>query len=160
MPINQVVEIHQRSQPRARVTAWSDDSDLVAVVERPPAGESAAWEALVQRFSGLVAAIARRCRLSEADVRSAQTTWLRLVENLDRIEQPERIGAWLATTSRRESLGIATQQTVSRRPTWCTSWPTTRPSLSMRRCCVTSRCWTCEWRPRAPESVVSAFSAC
>ena len=38
-----------------------------------------------------------------------QTTWLRLVENLDRIEQPERIGAWLATTSRRESLRIATR---------------------------------------------------
>jgi len=39
-----------------------------------------------------------------------QTTWLRLVENIDRIEQPERLGAWLATTSRRESLKIATRQ--------------------------------------------------
>jgi RNA polymerase sigma factor (sigma-70 family) len=35
---------------------------------------------------------------------------LRLVENLDRIEQPERLGAWLATTSRRESLRIATRR--------------------------------------------------
>jgi DNA-directed RNA polymerase specialized sigma24 family protein len=37
-----------------------------------------------------------------ADV--AQTTWLRLVENLDRIEDPGRLGAWLATTARRECL--------------------------------------------------------
>jgi RNA polymerase sigma factor (sigma-70 family) len=33
-------------------------------------------------------------------------TWLRLVENIGRIEQPERIGAWLATTAKRESLRI------------------------------------------------------
>jgi RNA polymerase sigma factor (sigma-70 family) len=36
----------------------------------------------------------------------SQTTWLRLVEHLDRIEQPERVGAWLATTARRESLRV------------------------------------------------------
>lgn len=113
MPINQVVEMQQRARQRPRVKPWSDDGDLVAVVEQARAGESAAWEALVLRFGGLVAAIARRCRLSEADVSEVcQTTWLRLVENLDRIEQPERIGAWLATTSRRESLRIATRQTV------------------------------------------------
>jgi len=33
-----------------------------------------------------------------------QTTWLRLVENLDRIHDPERLGAWLATTARHECL--------------------------------------------------------
>jgi RNA polymerase sigma factor (sigma-70 family) len=31
---------------------------------------------------------------------------MRLVENLTRIEQPERVGAWLATTARRESLRV------------------------------------------------------
>jgi RNA polymerase sigma factor (sigma-70 family) len=34
------------------------------------------------------------------------------VENLDRIEQPDRLAAWLATTSRRESLRIATRRAV------------------------------------------------
>ena len=91
----------------------SDDTELVLVVEQARAGGNAAWETLVERFGGLVAAIARRCRLNDADVAEVcQTTWLRLVENLDRIEQPERIGAWLATTSRRESLRIATRQTA------------------------------------------------
>jgi RNA polymerase sigma factor (sigma-70 family) len=91
--------------------ASADNDDLVQVVVQARAGTNAAWEALIERFGGLVAAVARRCRLSDADVAEVgQTTWLRLVENIDRIEQPERLGAWLATTSRRESLRIATRQ--------------------------------------------------
>jgi RNA polymerase sigma factor (sigma-70 family) len=91
----------------------TDDADLVLLVAQARDGVAAAWEALIGRFGGLVAAIARRCRLSDADVGEVcQTTWLRLVENLDRIEQPERLGAWLATTARRESLRIATRQVV------------------------------------------------
>jgi RNA polymerase sigma factor (sigma-70 family) len=88
-----------------------DEGDLTLVVAQARAGSGAAWENLLLRFGGLVASIARRCRLNDADVAEVcQTTWLRLVENLDRIEQPERIGAWLATTSRRESLRIATRR--------------------------------------------------
>ncbi len=90
-----------------------DDDDLVRIVAEARAGTNAAWETLIQRFGGLVAAIARRCRLSDADVAEVcQTTWLRLVENLDRIEQPERLSAWLATTSRRESIRIATRRAM------------------------------------------------
>ncbi len=113
MAIDQVVETQQRGRQRLAVKPSADEGDLVQIVAQARAGEGAAWEALLERFSGLVAAIARRCRLNDADVAEVcQTTWLRLVENLDRIEQPERIGAWLATTSRRESLRIATRQMV------------------------------------------------
>jgi RNA polymerase sigma factor (sigma-70 family) len=70
-------------------------------------GDQAAWEAIVDRFGGLVWATARAHRLSQSDASDvAQTTWLRLVENLDRIREPERVGAWLATTARRESLRL------------------------------------------------------
>lgn len=70
-------------------------------------GDRAAWNALVDRFASSVWAIARGHRLCHADASDVcQTTWLRLVEHLDRIEQPERVGAWLATTARRESLRI------------------------------------------------------
>ena len=70
-------------------------------------GDAAAWNAVVDRFAGLVWAIARRHRLSAADAADvSQTTWLRLVEHLERIEKPERIGAWLATTARHESLRV------------------------------------------------------
>ena len=69
------------------------------------AGDEAAWGAIVERFTGLVWAIARAHRLAPAESADVvQTTWLRLVENLDRINDPERLGAWLATTARRECL--------------------------------------------------------
>ena len=68
-------------------------------------GDQAAWEAIVDRFAGLVWSTARAHRLTPGDAADvAQTTWLRLVENLDRINDPERLGAWLATTARRECL--------------------------------------------------------
>jgi RNA polymerase sigma factor (sigma-70 family) len=81
--------------------------DLASVVAAAAAGTTSAWEDLTRRFGKLVASIARNCRLSDADVAEvSQTTWLRLVENIDRIERPERVGAWLATTARRESLRL------------------------------------------------------
>jgi len=68
-------------------------------------GDEAAWAAIVDRFAGLVWATVRAYRLPPSEAADvSQTTWLRLVENLDRIKDPERLGAWLATTARRECL--------------------------------------------------------
>ncbi len=78
---------------------------LVAVFEKAAEGDPDAWADLVGRFGGMIAATGRRYRLTPSDVAELQqTTWLRLVENMHRIEQPERVGGWLATTARRESL--------------------------------------------------------
>jgi RNA polymerase sigma factor (sigma-70 family) len=75
------------------------------LLTRAAAGDEAAWHALVDRFSSLIWATARAHRLSRGDAADvAQTTWLRLVEHLDAIRDPDRVGAWLATTARRESL--------------------------------------------------------
>jgi RNA polymerase sigma factor (sigma-70 family) len=82
-------------------------SDVAALVTRACEGDQASWEALVDRFASMVMAVARRCGLNTADAADvSQTTWLRLFEHLDRIEQPERVGGWLATTARRESLRL------------------------------------------------------
>jgi RNA polymerase sigma factor (sigma-70 family) len=68
-------------------------------------GNDMAWSHLVDHYSGLLWSITRSFRLSPPDAADViQTTWLRLVEHLDRIEQPDRIGAWLATTVRNECL--------------------------------------------------------
>jgi RNA polymerase sigma factor (sigma-70 family) len=81
--------------------------DVGELVRRAAAGDQAAWEEIVERFTSLVWATARAHRLSRADAADvAQTTWLRLVENLDRIREPQALGAWLATTARRESLRV------------------------------------------------------
>lgn len=78
---------------------------LEALIREAGAGNQAAWEKIVGRFAGLVWATTRAHRLSPTEAADvAQTTWLRLVENLDRIHDPERLGGWLATTARRESL--------------------------------------------------------
>jgi RNA polymerase sigma factor (sigma-70 family) len=70
-------------------------------------GDRAAWNALVDRFTPLIWATVRAHRLGDADAADVvQTTWLRLVEHLGRIQAPERVGAWLATTARRESLRV------------------------------------------------------
>lgn len=71
------------------------------------AGDQASWDELVTRYNGMLWGIARSYRLGAADCGDAvQTTWLRLVENLDRIEDPARLPGWLATTARRECLRI------------------------------------------------------
>ncbi len=79
-----------------------------SLVKSAAGGDPAAWQALVESFSGLIWSIARGYRLGSADAADVvQTVWLRLAEHLGRIENPDHIGAWLATTARRESLRIA-----------------------------------------------------
>jgi RNA polymerase sigma factor (sigma-70 family) len=80
---------------------------LAEIVQQAGSGDQVAWNQLVERFSGLVWSTTRAHRLGAAEAADvAQSTWLRLVENLDRIEDPERLGAWLATTARRECLRV------------------------------------------------------
>ena len=55
----------------------------------------------------MVWATTRAHRLSDADAADVfQTTWMRLVEKLDRIEDPARLSGWLATTARHESVNV------------------------------------------------------
>jgi RNA polymerase sigma factor (sigma-70 family) len=80
---------------------------LTRLLHAAKAGDQRAWDALVDRYSGLVWSIARAHRLSAADAADvSQTTWLLLAEHLDRITNPEAVGGWLATTARRESLRV------------------------------------------------------
>jgi RNA polymerase sigma factor (sigma-70 family) len=89
------------------------------LVRAAASGNQHAWEGLVNEFSPLVLGVARAHRLSEADASDvAQTTWLRLVEHLERIQDPERVGGWLATTAWRESVRVqrrASKQIVTDR---------------------------------------------
>ena len=85
----------------------SSGERVAGLVSSAQAGKRRGWEALVREFGGMVWAIARAHRLyghDAADV--AQTTWLRLFEHLDRVNEPARVGAWLATTARRECLRV------------------------------------------------------
>jgi RNA polymerase sigma factor (sigma-70 family) len=81
------------------------EAEVANLVRSAAVGDVLAWEELVDRFAGLVWAITRAYRLSPTDAADvSQTAWLRLVEHLDRIREPARVGAWLAATTRRECL--------------------------------------------------------
>lgn len=84
------------------------ERDEVAKLVRGAAdGDERCWEALVERFGSLVWSVARGHGLSKADAADvSQTTWLRLAEHLAYLRDPERVGAWLVTTARRESLRL------------------------------------------------------
>lgn len=100
----------------ARALAPSDDNaDLLRACR---AGDPDAWEQLVRRYQRLVYSIPRRAGLDDdATAEVFQRVWVILFEHLDRIEQPERLPGWIATTARRESWrqirGARTRPTAS-----------------------------------------------
>lgn len=103
--------------PAAAGTGPEDDEAVAGLVLRAAAGDRLAWEGLVDRFGGVVWAVARGFRLSTSDCGDvSQATWLRLVEHIDRLRDPARVGAWLATTARRECL-----RCIARRDRWVLS---------------------------------------
>ncbi|MBM2623500.1 sigma-70 family RNA polymerase sigma factor [Actinoplanes sp. LDG1-06] len=75
-------------------------TDLLSRIRQ---GDSAAWTALTGQYTNLLWAVARSQRMNESDAADAvQTAWLRLIENIDDIREPDRLGSWLATIVRRE----------------------------------------------------------
>jgi RNA polymerase sigma factor (sigma-70 family) len=81
--------------------------DVASLLERAGQGDQSAWSQLVDRYDHLVRSVAGSFRLQAADVHDvAQTTWLRLVQNLHTIRDPERLPKWLAVTATRESLAV------------------------------------------------------
>jgi RNA polymerase sigma factor (sigma-70 family) len=88
---------HDGGQHRSTLTS--------ELVQRAATGDQGAWDMLVERYSGMLWSIARAYDLGRADAMDVvQTTWLRLVEHVHRVREPERVGTWLAVTARRESL--------------------------------------------------------
>jgi RNA polymerase sigma factor (sigma-70 family) len=85
-------------------------TEVAALVGRAKAGDGEAWEKLVAEYTDLLWGVARRFRLTEAQRADAvQNTWLRLIEHLGDIREPERLAGWLATTTRRACIEVAGQ---------------------------------------------------
>jgi RNA polymerase sigma factor (sigma-70 family) len=90
--------------------------DDAALITRCRNGDAQAWAALVHRYQRLVYAIVRRIGADEhaaADI--FQTVFARLLEHLPGLTQPERLQAWIVTTTKREALRSrhVAQRTVS-----------------------------------------------
>lgn len=107
-PFGEEVEQHRRRSVALVSTIYLiEDVSHGELLLRAAAGERVAWDALVGRFDQMVWSVARSYRLDDAAASDvAQTVWLRLIENIDRINDPERLPGWLATTCRREALRV------------------------------------------------------
>ena len=111
----------------------SGGSDMATLVNEARGGSQSAWNQLVERLLPLVTSLIRRHRLYGADADDVnQTVWLRLVEHLDRIEEPRALPGWLATVTRNECLRYLQKRNrmVPRTPRSrrCSSVTTSRPT--------------------------------
>ena len=102
------------------MTTMAEDNlespDVARLVRRAAEGDLGAWERLVDQYARLIWSITGEFKLVESDAADvAQTTWLRLLEHIDRIEYPARVGSWLAATARHECLrSLAARKKVAR----------------------------------------------
>lgn len=106
MVLEDVLDRPSRADRQANNTgndtaAWAGTSPLVA---RASSGDQGAWDQLVERYGGLVWAVARAHGLRHADASEvSQVTWLLLTQHLGSLPQPERLGVWLLRTVTREA---------------------------------------------------------
>lgn len=93
------------------------DTTTADLVRAAADGDQGAWQTLVSEHRNLLRSIARGYRLSDAQVDDiVQTAWLRLVEHIGQLREPERVTSWLITTVRRECL-TALRSTRREQPT-------------------------------------------
>ena len=97
-----------------RTPAW----DVAEVVGRAADGDQLAWERLFDQYARLIWSMTRDFKLVESDAADVfQTTWLRLLEHINRLDHPARVGSWLAATARHECLrSLATRKRIVLRP--------------------------------------------
>jgi RNA polymerase sigma factor (sigma-70 family) len=83
----------------------ADASEVSRLVRASASGNETAWNELVRRYSPLVMAVTRTYQLTADDAKDvSQTVWLRLVENLANLREPDALPGWLATTTQRECI--------------------------------------------------------
>ena len=81
-----------------------EDSDLQLVLACRR-GDQLAWERLIRRYQRLIYAIPIRAGLDEDHAAEIfQDVFTTLFQKLNDIEQPEKLQAWLVTTTRRKTL--------------------------------------------------------
>lgn len=98
------------------------------LIERIRDGDRSAWDELVDQHSPFLWRLARSIVNDDAAASDAmQTAWLRLLQHVDRINDPSAVRGWLATTTRREAIALSKsmQRLGSAEPG---SWSLDRPT--------------------------------
>jgi RNA polymerase sigma factor (sigma-70 family) len=107
---------HQRSAATCAVTCDSSGQHAstspswLAVVS----GDPQAWQQLVNQYSGLIRSVTLGFGLNEHDAADVmQTVWLQLAANVRQVRNPDRVAAWLATTTRHECVRMIRRRETS-----------------------------------------------
>lgn len=89
------------------------DLELVLACRR---GDQLAWERLIRRYQRLIYAIPLRAGLDEDHAGEIfQDVFTTLFQKLNDIEQPEKLHAWLVTTTRRKTLHAISKALIHQR---------------------------------------------
>jgi DNA-directed RNA polymerase specialized sigma24 family protein len=92
---------HQAPAAGRHAAPSAATSQLVA---KANTGDQGAWDQLVERYGGVVWAVARAHGLGPADAGDvSQVTWLQLTQHLGALQQSDRLGVWLLRTATREA---------------------------------------------------------
>jgi RNA polymerase sigma factor (sigma-70 family) len=103
-------------EKQTRLRPSEHTRSLTELVRAAQGDDPGAWNELVERLGNLVWSITRSFGIPAHDaVDVCQTTWLQLARRIDRISDPERLGLWLATTTRRECMVYLARVTGPRR---------------------------------------------
>jgi RNA polymerase sigma factor (sigma-70 family) len=79
--------------------------EVAQLVSKAVGGDQMAWNEIVGRFGRRVWGTCRAYRLSHADAADVfQQTWMRVLENLESLRDPARLGAWIGAICRNEAL--------------------------------------------------------
>jgi RNA polymerase sigma factor (sigma-70 family) len=83
----------------------TEETGVAELIEATMDGDESAWGELVRRYARVVRAVIWRYRLRDRDAEDvSQTVWLRLIEHLHSIREPEALVGWLSVTTRNECL--------------------------------------------------------
>ncbi|MGH9126550.1 MAG: RNA polymerase sigma factor [Acidimicrobiales bacterium] len=107
-PAGRVGRSRRRSAiPTTRGLAGASHAELVALAA---GGDQRAWAELVARFDPMVRGVAGQGGCGYGDAADiAQETWLRLVEHIGDLQDPECLPGWLKTTTSREARNFVTR---------------------------------------------------
>ena len=83
------------------------DDSVTDLVQAAVDGNEDAWRRLIERYLPLVKSVIRSYGLSEQDAKDvSQILWLRLVEHLKDLREPQALPGWIRTTTRNECIQL------------------------------------------------------
>jgi RNA polymerase sigma factor (sigma-70 family) len=89
----------------------NDDCPITWLVDLAARGDEWAWREIVSRYTPLLAGVIGSFRLPVAEAQDvAQTVWLRLLEHLAGLREPQALPMWIITTAKRECMHCLSRQ--------------------------------------------------